>query len=427
MAALQASVGAAAVMLEGVWNQPQLLVEKDSVLDGLISSSGKATKVSEHTYRVTFQDALPGIVSAIQLDAAVNFPAPGSPDWQEGFMQPVSWTVPVGWTELAKLTTSSSMLAVAQVIDVAMRNTTERLKQVRDETLCSGDGTGYMATVTAVTGGGTPFYTLSSADFGARLIAKFQNLDIYNGLTYLGTSNVTAVQAQLGAPQLAYVDALAAGAAAGNIVRFGGLVSGAPQFVYGLPYWNNNAQSGMTIGIDRSQPGNNFILSNGVAAGGSSLTPPLFRLGLDQIIQAIGEAAVKSGKFKMHMAIGQQAVYEQSGLSLTNFWRNDGTVGTGFDLLTTGDMKVAGNPFIKNIHANVSRVDFLYLETWGKIRWGDAPFWFNDQGRTIFQQYGTNGQITSVASSFLIDTVQYFVANPKTQAYISGLPEPTGY
>ncbi len=60
MAALQASVGAAAVMIEGVWNQPQLTVEKDSVLDGLISSSGKATKVSEHTYRVTFQDALPG-------------------------------------------------------------------------------------------------------------------------------------------------------------------------------------------------------------------------------------------------------------------------------------------------------------------------------------------------------------------------------
>jgi hypothetical protein len=90
-------------------------------------------------------------------------------------------------------------------------------------------------------------------------------------------------------------------------------------------------------------------------------------------------------------------------------------------------MKVAGNPFIENIHANISRVDFLNLEMWGKIRWGDAPFWFNDQGRTIFQQVGTNGQPTAVASSFMIDTVQYFVTNPKTQACITGLPEPAGY
>jgi hypothetical protein len=425
MAALQASVGAAAVMIEGVWNQPQLTVEKDSVLDGLISSSGKATKVSEHSYRVTFQDALPGIVSAINLDASTNFPSPGSPDWQEGFLQPLSWCVPVGWTELAKLTTASSALAVAQVVEVSMRNTVERLKQVRDESLCSGDGTGYMATISAVTLGAAGSYTLSSADFGARLIEKGQNIDIYNGLAYVNTSIVTAVQDQLGGAQIVTVDT--AYGAAGNVVRFGGLVSGAPQFVYGLPYWNNNSPTGLTIGIDRSQAANNFILSNGVAAGGSDLTPPLFRLGLDQIKHAIGTMAVKSGKFKMHMAPGQQAQYEQSGLSMTNFWRNNGDVGAGFDLLTTGDMKVSGNPFIENIHANISRVDFLYLDTWGKIKWGDAPFWFNDQGRTIFQQVGTNGQITAVASSFMIDTVQYFCANSKTQSYISGLPEPVGY
>lgn len=427
MAALQASVGAAAVMLEGVYNQPQLLVEKDSKLDGLISSSGKATKVSEHTYRVTFQNALPGVRSAIQLDAATNFPSPGSPAWQEGFMQPVSWAVPVGWTELAKITTSSDMLAVAQVVDKTMRGATEQLKLTRDESLCAGDGTGFWGDLTAVTGGGTPFYTLDSTNFGARLFDIGNPIDIYNGLNYLGTSNVTAVFKAPGAPQQVYVDALAAGAAAGNTVRFSGLVSGSPQFVYGLPYWLSNAQTGLTIGIDRTQPANNFILSNGVNAASSSLTPPLLRLGLDQVQFRMGSDAVKAGRFKMHFHPGQQAVYEQSGLSMTNFWRNDGKVGTGFDLLTTGEMQAAGNIFVPNIHANVSRVDYLYLDRWGKIRWGDAPFWFNDQGRTIFQQIGTNGQITATASSFMIDTVQYFVDNPGSMSYIYALQEPTGY
>ena len=424
MALLQASVGAAAVMLEGVWNQPQLLVEKDSVLDGLISSSGKATKVSQHTYRVTFQDALPGVVSAVALDATTNFPSPGSPDWQEGFMQPVSWAVPVGWTKLAQITTDSDMRAVANVVDVTMRNAVERLKKVRDESLCGGDGTGFWGDITALTAGTPGTYTLDITNFGSRLVEKGQNLDIYNGLTYLGTSNCTAVNNQTA---VVNVDATAPGAAVGNTVRFGGLVSGAPVFVYGLPYWNNNSPTGLTIGIDRTQAANNYILSNGVNASTSSITPPLLRLGLDQVRHALGNDAIKAGRFKIHLAPGQQAQYEQSGLSLTNFWKNDGHVGTGFDLLTTGDMSAAGNVFIENIHANLQRIDYIYTDRWGKIRWGDAPFWFNDQGRTIFQVIGTNGQITAAASSFMIDTVQYFVDNPKAQAYIFGLQSPVGY
>lgn len=340
-------------------------------------------------------------------------------------MQPVSWVVPVGWTKLAQITTDSDTRAVANVVSETMTNATERLKMVRDQSLCAGDGQGYWGTISAVTLGAAGNYTMTQSDFGARLIAKGQNLDIYNGLAFVNTSTVTAVNAQIGTPGTVYVDT--AYGAAGNVIRFGGLVSGSPQFVYGLPYWNNNSLTGLTIGIDRTQPANNYIVSNGVAAGSSSLTPPLLRLGLDQVRHALGNDAIKAGRFKMHLAPGQQAQYEQSGLSLTNFWRNDGNVGTGFDLLTTGDMKAAGNVFVENIHANLSRVDYIYLDRWGKIRWGDAPFWFNDQGRTIFQQIGTNGQITATASSFMVDTVQYFVDNPKAQAFISGLVAPAGY
>ena len=425
MAALQAAVGAASVMLEGVWNQPQLLVEKDAPLAKLMGSGGNATKVSEHTYRVTFQNALPGVRSAVYLDGNANFPSPGSPAWQEGFMQPVSWAVSVGWTQLAALTTASDTLAVANVVDKTMTDAVSQVKLTQDESLCNGDGTGYWATISSVTLGAGGSYTLSSTDFGARTFGVGNNIDVYNGTTYVGTSNVTAVQDALGGAQILTVDN-AVGAAT-DVIRFGGLVSGSPQFVYGLPYWNNNSPTGLTIGIDRTQAANNFILSPGVAAGGSSLTPPLFRLGLDQIIQAIGEAAVTSGKFKMQMHMGQKAVYEQSGLSLTNFYRTDNTVGAGFDMLTTGDMKAAGNPFLINLHANMSRVDFIYGETWHSIKWGDSPFWFNDQGRTIFTQTGTNGLPTATFASFMIDTRQFFCANPKTQCYISGLPEPTGY
>ena len=413
-------------MLEAVYDTPQLTVEQDSILDGLIASGGRSTKVSQHLYRVTFQDALPGVASAVQLDnAAVNFPSPGSSDWQEGFMQPLAWTVPVGWTELAKLT-SGPQLSVVNFVKKQMTDAIARVRQIRDQSLCGGDGTGFWGTITAVTAGATNYYTMSTTDFGSHLINKGQNIDTYNGTALLGTSNVQAKFEQTGSANLVYVDQIPVGTAGGSIVRFGGLTTGAPVFVYGLPYWNNNATTGLTITIDRSQPANSFIVSNGVNAAGSTLTPPLLRLGLDQVVQALGASAVKAGKFKVHMHINQRATYEQTGLSFTNFMRNDGTL-PGFDLLSDGEMRAAGNIFVTNIHANLQRIDFLNLERWGKIRWGDAPWWFNSEGRTVFQQIGTNGQITAGASSFMMDTVQYFVDNPKAQAFIYALKTAVGY
>src|SRR6202012_1707783 len=104
MADLQAVVGAITVAIEQVFDDPQLLVEKDAILDSLIAENGRAEMVSAHTYRLTFQDSLPNAVSAISLDnPGVNFPTPGSSDWQAGTMAPVSWAVPIGWTKLAEI------------------------------------------------------------------------------------------------------------------------------------------------------------------------------------------------------------------------------------------------------------------------------------------------------------------------------------
>ena len=413
-------------MLEGVWKDPQLLVEKDSPLAKLLGSGGSSTKVSEHTYRVTFQNALPGVRGAAYLDGSANMLSPGSPVWADGFMQPFVWHIPVGWTKLAELTTASDALAIVQVVDKTMVDAMSQLKLTMDESLCNGDGTGYWGTISAVTTGAGGTYTLSSSDFGARTYGIGNNIDIYNGTTYVNTSYVTAVQNTLGGAQVLTVDT--AYGAANDVIRFGNLVSGSPQGMYGLPYWLNNSPTGLTIGIDRTQAANNYILSPGIAAGGSALTPPLFRLGLDQIIQAIGEAAVTSGKFKMHMHMGQKGVYEQSGYSLTNFMRPDGTVPPGFDLLATGEMKAAGNPFIINPHANMSRVDFIDGEQWHSIKYGDPPFWFTDyKGERVFLQTGTNGYPTPTFGSFLMETRQFFCANTKKQVYISGLPEPVGY
>ncbi|MGP8269112.1 MAG: hypothetical protein ACLQLH_03515 [Terracidiphilus sp.] len=422
MADLQAGVGAIAVAIEQVYNDPQLLVEQDAVLDGLISDSGRAEMVSAHTYRLTFQDAIPGAVAAISLDnPAVNFPTPGASDWQSGTMAPVAWTVPIGWTKLAELAGKPN-LTVVNVVAKQMADAIRRVRQFRDMILCAGEGTGILGTVTAVA---SPTVTFTTTDFGARLINKGQAIDFYNGTTFVITSNVLSVNSGVGSAQTITVDTCA-GVVGGYVARVTGLTSGSPTFVYGIPYWLSNATTGLRAGIDSSQAANNFIVANGVNANSSTITPPLFRLPLDQIKQALGLEAIKGSKFKIQMHPAQKAQYEQLAGQFFSITRPDGKMGS-YDLLSDSDPTISGNMILENIHAHIQRIDYLNLDRWGKIKWGNPPFWFTSEGRRVFQQVGTNGQITAGAASFMVDTVNYYVDNPKSMSSIYSAKQPTGY
>lgn len=424
MADLTAS-GAIAIAIQQVYDQPQLLVETDSLLDSLIAESGRATQVSVMNYRLTFQTAIPGGLSAVQLDnPAVNFPTPTSSAWQEGTLTPNAWAVGVGWTKLAELVGKPG-LTVVDMVSKELADTIERVKQVRDMMLCAGDGTGFLGNVLAVDSVNLVL-TLNDNDFGSRLLVQGQPIDIYNGLTLRGTCTVLANTGTLGGAQTVTIDALPVGTVAGDTVRVNNLTSGAPVFTYGIPYWLNNSLTGMTAGIDRSQPENSFIIANGLNAQQSSITPALLRLPFDQIRASLGASAVKNGKFKIQMHFGNKAAYEQLASQQTTIMSNNGKF-DAFDLLFQGPATVGGTVIIENIHAHMQRVDYLNLERWGKIKWGNPPFWFTSEGRKVFQQVGTNGQITSGAASYMVDTVQYFVDNPKAQSTLYNLRQPVGY
>lgn len=426
MADLQAGVGALALAIEQVYSDPQLLVERDAVLDKLIAESGRAEMVSVHTYRLTFEDALPGNVSAVFLDnPAVNFPTPGSSDWQQASMSPVAWSVPIGWTKLAELAGKPN-LAVVNIVSKQMARTIDRVRQMRDMLLCSGDGTGFLGNVTAYDNVNF-ILTFNNNDYGARLIVKNQTFDLYNGTTLLGTVTAQSVVNNLGGTQQVYIGSAApAGTAANSIARVNGLTTGSPTLTFGIPYWMSNATTGMTVGLDRSVAANNFIISNGVNASSSQVTQPLLRIPFDQIKQALGSEVVKTSDLKCHVHPAQKASYEQLAGPMMTIPRADGKA-AGYDLLFKDDPTVNNCEVIENIHAHIQRWDYLNTSRWGKIKWGNPPFWFTSEGRRVFQQVGTNGQITAGAASFMIDTVNYYVDNPKAMSSIYNAAQPTGY
>ena len=425
MADLQAGAGALAIAIEQVYDQPQLLVEKDAVLDKLITETGRAIAVSAHLFRLTFKDSLPGQMAAVYLDnPGVNFPTPGSSSWQNGSLAPVAWSVPIGWTKLVELT-SKPGLTVVQMVSEQMADTIDVMAQRRDMMIAAGDGTGFLGNITAVDAVNF-ILTFNSNDYGASLILKGQTFDIYNGLNLVGSATCTAVQNTIGNTQTVNCSSLPAGVAAGNVARVSQLTSGSPTFVYGIPYWNSNATVGLTAGLDRSVPSNNFIISNGINAAGSAVTLPLLRLPFNQIRSSLGVDAVKNGKLVIHTHPGQRAAYEGIAGQMATL-PLDGGRANGFDGLFNGDLTVGGVRIVESNHAHRQRWDFLNTERWGKIKWGDPPFWFTSEGRKVFQQVGTNGQITAGAASYMIDTVNYFVDNPKAQAAIYNAKQPTGY
>jgi hypothetical protein len=419
------AAGTLAIAIEVVHDTPQLTVEIDSILDGMITESGSAELVSALNYRLTFETAIPGGLSAIFLDnPAVNFPSPTSSQWASGSLSPNAWSVPIGWTKLAELVGKPDM-TVVNIVSTQMARAMERLKQVRDMMICAGDGAGFLGNITAVDGVNLAF-TLNNNDFGARLVKPQQPIDVYNGLVLRGTCNVKSVKAALGGTQLVYVDGIPGGTVAGDTLRVNNLISGSPTFTYGIPYWLNNSQAGFTAGLDRSLPANDFIIANGVNAQNSSVTPSLLRLPMDQVRATLGNTTNKYKKFKIQMTVGQRAAYENLAGQMTSIMSQSGKFGA-FDLLFDGEASVAGNVILENIHAHSQRIDYLNLERWHKIKWGNPPFWFDSEGRKVFQQVGTNGQITSGAASYMVDTVQYFVDNPKAQSTLYNLRQPVGY
>ena len=425
MAAMTAQA-AIAVAIQKVQEHIPLLVEKSNTLDKLIQDNGRAEQVSNISFRIPFETALPGSYSMVNLDSStVALPAGGSSEYLQGTITPIATCVPIEWTKLAELV-DKPPTAVMNVVSKQMGRAMDRLKQARDMNLCSGDGTGKLATVTAING---TTLTLDSSNYGARLIVKNQYIQVFTGTalrpsgnSYGSSAQVTQVYKQLGQAQTITLDTLPAGTSVGDFIMVDGVANGGPVFIHGIQSYLSNSQTGMTLNTNRAT--NNWLLSNGYDATGGQVTLPLLRLMLDQIVNALGEDAVSN--LVIHTSDGQVSQYEQLGEQFGMIPFEGGKAGD-LDPMFRGKKSVDGHPIIKNIHANGSRWDALSIKNWGKCKWGNPPFWFNQDGQTVFPIIGSNGSPTAGARSFLVDAMDYYVDNFQAQSSLYNTAPPTGY
>jgi len=413
---------AIALQLEDVNDIIPLLVEAAHCLDARIKDNGRSNRVSTKSFRVRIQTALTGAVSKINLDGG-SLPSGGSSQWDQFVVTPLAYAVPIQYTRLADLVGEPKDVATVNPVSKTIADAAIYIQRMRDIFLQT-NGDGKLATVDAsYTGGGANPIILAATPFAARLLHLGQKVHVFtsNFATDRGACTITGIVNTLGTTQSITVDVVPAGTVAGDIIVVDGLATGNDPFINGIPVFHSTSTTGTLLGINRS---NNYVVANGVNAANASITLPLLHLAQNQIVVALGEDGLKGQIWHTHPS--QLQAYEELGFQLQYVPLTDGKA-KNFDGLYQ-KMSIDGREILNNVHADQTRWDLVNIKSWGKVKWGNPPFWFKNRGgQTVFQQYDTtSGNPQSIEKSYLVDAIQFYVDNPKSLSSVTSCKVPAG-
>jgi len=413
----------ASITLEAVQEIIPDLVETDDTFDGLITDNGRAIRISPRGYRIPLKYAKPGSYSAGNLDGAA-LPRGGGISLDNGSLTPQTLMLPVEWTKLVELIGKKvDKVAVENVVDTTLADAADNLKTIRD-ILLQTDGTGNLGTISGTVT--SKVVNMTPSGFGARLLRPGQKVDVYNGASQRTNPTVTVTAASWtnflgGTQQFTYTETDPTSIGNGDIIRVTGLTSGAPVFIYGLPYFHSTSTSGTLLGINRTNP---YVVSNGYSLGGAQISLPALRLLLNQVKNRLGVKALKGQFWQVHSS--QLAAYEELGFERQNY---DISMKAEYpDMLFQGKARVGGFPVVENIHADNSVWDFVAPKCWGKVKYGDGTFWYEIPGiGRIYPIYDTTtGAPDTAFGATLVDPLQYFCDNVLAGGRVSSCKTPAG-
>lgn len=414
-----------ALQLEDVNDVIPLLVESAHSLDARIKDNGRSNRVSTKSFRVRIQTALTGAVAKINLDGG-SLPVGGGSQWDQFVVTPLAYCVPIQYTRLADLVGEPKDVATVNPVSKTIADAAIYIQRTRDVFL-NTSGNGVLATIASVAGN---VATLAATPFGARNLQLGQNVQVFNSAlsTKRGTATlsaaITAITNSLGGSQTVTLSenggAIPSGTVAGDVIVVDGLATGGDPFINGIPVFHSTSTTGTLMGIART---NSYVVANGVDIAGAAITLPTLRLAQNQIVQALGPDGLKGQCWHTHPS--QVQAYEELGFQLQYVPLDGGKAGK-FDGLFQ-KMTIDGREIIGNIHADQTRWDLVNIKSWGKVKWGNPPFWFKNRGgQTVFQGYDTSGNPQTIEKSFLVDAIQYYVDNPKSLGSVTTCKVPAG-
>ncbi len=414
----------ASLEIEGIMKTFPELVKSSYALESRMKNT-RATAVGTRAFRLPMKYSRPEDAYALDLNGG-TLGFGDSSKWNNGSITPFVYAVSTNWTKLVQLAgVTKDNVAIRNVVDENMADVAKQVRNWRNKLLHT-NGLGTLAVVSSIAGQ----TVTTSGGFGTRLLGPGLNVQIVNPNTNVSRG---AVQIQykfdaLGTPQtFTTVGALPGGTAAGDLIRFNGLVDGAPIGLYGLPYFINNSTNGTLLGIVKAT--SPYVVSNIIDGGGAQLTQPMVRALINMIQQRLENEPMEGGFFHWHRS--QRASYEELGFQLMMITMPSGQAPSELDLFFGGrdggdTFKLSGYPTHIDDHADNTAVYFVQPDGWGKVTYGEGPFWYDAMPNSKIYPIidVATGTPKAQFGATMVDPCQFYCDNVMSQGALVDLGLP---
>lgn len=379
---------------------------------------GKKLEVSSRAARVVFTIAPAGNFGHVDLDGGDLGRGGGSADIH-GTVTPVDFKCVLEVTKKAEISTNSDSKALANVVRRDLKSGPKEMAWGLDA-LAQTAGTGQLSVLTSGSGGLT--WTLGG-NWKTLLLHRGLEVELYDATfatKRAGKAVIAAVNYDAGT---CTVEAIPAGATDTDLIVATGMTGANPVSLFGLPYWNNGATTGTTIGLTRSSYPE--IQTATVAAGSAMLTPQFVRAVMNKLRLKRDDESLEDG-LKAHMSPIQKDALEQQAQAIMQIPKSS-SANEKFDLFFKPD-HINGVPIVENIKADPTRIDFVNTSRWFRVVSQEVGF-YKDPGdeSTSFPLYGASGSRAAATGWALIASFQIACEDPGSGAVITGLAKPSLY
>jgi len=291
------------------------------------------------------------------------------------------------------------------------------------------DGTAVLATAVATATVSSKTQYTMDANFGVMRLRRGQFLNIYDTtLATLKSSSTLYIQQWDPGARTILLSGLVTSPVATDKMCFEGTSGASPAGIQGIPYFNNSATSGTTLGINRANE--NEIIANSVNAAGG-LTHEHGMALYHRNLKRFGKQADNMVGL---CPTSQQAAIWMNVMSIQRIDLGS-TQAEAVDRLPKLKGKKSfmwcGMPHMVDIHQDETRIDYIIPELWGWARLGEMDF-FETPGKSgadarFFQLSGGSGGPAAAVWFGLTCEEQPYNVRPGAGGFIYGLTAPPLY
>jgi len=415
------------VGLEKVRPVLPVLYEQDDMFLGLLLTKGDVQKVGARLMRLPLQIKPGGKGRAVNFGGGDLGRGSGT-QYDVAQVTPQGFAFAIEWQKIAEYATDADQKAITNLVSREIKNAMKQFRTFLDQ-IAQTAGNGVIGTISAING---QVLTLANPP-GCTRLYETQDVQVYDTTITTNRGRFTTINVD---PFGKTVGAdpstpLPAGTIVGDVLVYDGLTGAQPIGLFGIPYFQNNATSGIYLNLSRTvYPVQ--LKTPSVNLANASITPAAIMQAINFIRKALGTAQAggggKASKLIAYVNTEQFHQYRQLGITISTIIKEGGANQEVDDLELnfTGKATWFGAPEKVSIHADPTRVDFLDLAHWGRAEMKAIDLYSVD-GKTKFPIYGASGGLSAAEISYFVTLLQIWNDSPRSGAYLYGCAIPPGY